>query len=124
MFRDVAAIAPTVFPDEFRHSDDQLDLVWVTIRARYDRARTDAEVSRIVMGRLMGDPDIASDMADAVRTLMYALHEDVARRQCELPLLLDERETRDLVLMVSELEKRAGNYAERVRRIEERAEIQ
>jgi hypothetical protein len=124
LFRDVAAIAPMLFADELRHSDDQLDLVWVTITARYDRARVDAEISQIVMGHLMRDSDVAADMAEAVRTLMYSLHEDVTRRQCELPLLLDERETRDLVLMVSELEKRAGSYTERVREIESKAGTQ
>jgi hypothetical protein len=124
LFREVAEIAPTLFADELRHSDDQLDLVWVTITARYDRARVDAEVSKILMGRLMDDTDIAADMADAIRTLMYSLHEDVTRRRCELPLLLDERETRDLVLMVSELEKRAGSYVERVREIENKAGTQ
>jgi hypothetical protein len=121
LYRDVAEIAPVLFADELRHSDDQLDLVWVTIRARYDRARVDADISQIVLGHLMRDPDVAADMAEAVRTLMYSLHEDVTRRECELPLLLDERETRDLVLMVSELEKRAGSYANRVREIESKA---
>jgi len=112
--REIPTIAPILFRDELSHSDDQLDLVWVTISARYDRARVDAEISRIVMGFLMDDADVAQDMADAVRTLMYSFHEDLSRRQCELPLQLDERETRELVLMVSELEKRAGDYVERV----------
>jgi len=110
----VPTIAPILFADELAHSDAQLDLVWVTISARHDRARVDAEISRIVMGFLMDDADVAQDMADAVRTLMYSFHEDLSRRQCELPLQLDERETRELVLMVSELEKRAGDYVERV----------
>jgi hypothetical protein len=121
MYREVAEIAPTLFADELRHSDDQLDIVWVTINARYDRARADAEISKIVLGLLLDDAEVAADMADAVRTLMYALHEDVTRRQCDLPLLLDDRETRDLVLMVSELERRAGSYVERVREIEDKA---
>jgi hypothetical protein len=121
LYREVAEIAPKLFADELRHSDDQLDIVWVTINARYDRARADAEISRIVLGPLLDDADVAADMANAVRTLMYALHEDVTRRQCDLPLLLDGRETRDLVLMVSELERRAGSYVERVREIERKA---
>jgi hypothetical protein len=121
LYREVAEIAPTLFADELRHSDDQLDIVWVTINARYDRARADAEISRIVLGLLLDDADVAADMASAVRTLMYALHEDVTRRQCDMPLLLDDRETRDLVLMVSELERRAGSYVERVREIERKA---
>ena len=120
----VAGIAPILFPDELAHSDDQLDLVWVTIRARFERARVDAEASRIIMGFLMDDADIAADMANAVRALMYALHEDVSRRQCDLPLQLNERDTRELVLMVSELEKRAGNYVQRIIEIGERAQTQ
>jgi hypothetical protein len=121
LYRDVAEIAPTLFADELRHSDDQLDIVWVTINARHDRARADAEISQIVLGLLLDNAEVAADMANAVRTLMYALHEDVTRRQCDLPLLLDDRETRDLVLMVSELEKRAGSYVARVREIEDKA---
>ena len=122
--REVPAIAPILFRDELAHSDDQLDLVWVTISARYDRARVDAEVSRIVMGFLMDDADVAQDMANAVRTLMYSFHEDLTRRQCGLPLQLDDRETRELVLMVAELEKRAGSYVERVGEICGKAETQ
>ena len=122
LYSEVASMAPRIFPDESAHSDDQLDLVWVTIRARYDRASVDAEISTIIMGFLMDDAEIATDMANAIRTLMYALHEDVARRRCELPRLLDERETRELVLMVSELEKRAGNYLERSIEISEKAQ--
>ena len=124
LHRDVVDIAPTLFRDELAHSDDQLDIVWITIRARYERARVEAEISRIVLGFLMDDADVASDMANAVRALMYALHEDVSRRQCGLRLLLNERETRELVLMVSELEKRAGNYLQRSVEIAERAQTQ
>ena len=122
LYREVATIAPRIFPDELAHSDDQLDLVWVTILARFQRARVEAEVSRIALAHLMNDADIATDMADAVRTLMYGFHEDVARRQGRLPVLLDERETRELVLMVSELEKRAGSYLVRSIEIAERAQ--
>jgi hypothetical protein len=120
--RQVATIAPKLFPDALAHSDDQLDLVWITIRARYERARVEAEISRIAMGYLMDNADVATDMADAVRALMYAFHEDASRRHAELPLLLNERETRELVLMVSELEKRAGNYVARSIEISERAQ--
>ena len=122
LHRKVADIAPKLFADALAHSDDQLDLVWVTIRARYDRAHVDAQISRIIMGFLMDDAEIAQDMANAVRALMYSFHENATRRQCDLPLQLNERETRELVLMVSELEKRAGNYVERVGEISSRAD--
>lgn len=122
--REVPAIAPILFRDELAHSDDQLDLVWVTISARYDRARVDAEISQIVMGFLMDDSDVATDMANAVRTLMYSFHEDLTRRKCGLPLQIGDRETRELVLMVSELEKRAGSYVDRVGEIVEKAQTQ
>jgi len=120
----VPTIAPALFPDELAHSDARLDLVWVTISARYDRARADAGISQIIMGYLMDDADVAGDMADAIRTLMYAFHEDLVRRKCELPLQLDDRRTRELVLMIAELEKRAGSYAERVGEICDRAGTQ
>ncbi len=121
MNRAVADVAPTLFADALAHSNDQLDLVWVTIRARYERARVDADISKIAMGILMQDADVAGDMSDALRSLMYAFHEDVARQQCGLPVLLDERRSHELAVMVSQLETRAGSYADRVHEITSRA---
>jgi hypothetical protein len=120
----VAYIAPTLFADAVAHSNDQLDIVWVTIRARFERARVDAEVSRIAMGILMHDADVALDMAAALRSLMYPFHEHATRHHCNLPSLLDEREARELTIMVSQLEERAGDYEERVREIESRSDTQ
>ncbi len=121
---EVAHIAPTLFPDALAHSNDQLDLVWVTIRARFERARVDAEVSRIAMGLLMQDEAIAQDMADALRSLMYAFHEHAARQQCGLPALLDEQRARELSVMVAQLATRAGSYTDRVDEITSRADTQ
>ena len=118
----VAYMAPTLFSDELAHSDDQLDLVWVTIRARFERARVDAQVSTASLGVLMQDADIAQDMADALRTIMYAFHEHVARQRCGLPVLLDEQRARELSVMVAQLEMRAGDYADRIREITSRAD--
>jgi hypothetical protein len=122
LHRGIVDIAPKLFADALAHSNDQLDIVWVTIRARFDRAHIDSQISRIIMGFLMDDAEIAHDMANAVRALMYSFHEDVTRRQCTLPLQLNDHETRELVLMVSELEKRAGDYGQRVREIGDKAE--
>lgn len=124
LWSGVAYMAPTLFSDELAHSNDQLDLVWVTIRARFERARVDAEVSKTAMGRLMQDPEVAQDMANALRSLMYAFHEHIARQSCGLPLLLDEQRARELSVMVAQLEKRAGDYADRVREISSRADTQ
>jgi ribosomal protein L17 len=60
-------------------------------------------------------------MSDALRALLYAFHEDLARRRATLPLLLNERATRHLVRMVSQLAERAGNYATRIQTIGTRA---
>jgi hypothetical protein len=120
----VAYMAPTLFADELSHSNDQLDLVWVSIRARFERARVDAEVSKIAMGILMHDQDVAADMADALRSMMYAFHEDSARQRCGLPPLLDEQRARELSVMVAQLETRAGSYADRVLEITSRADTQ
>lgn len=124
LWSGVAWMAPTLFSDELAHSNDQLDLVWVTIRARFERARVDAEVSRTAMGILMQDPGAAQDMASALRALMYAWHEHAARQRCGMSTLLDEQRARELSVMLAQLEKRAGNYADRVREITSRADTQ
>jgi len=120
----VTDMAPVLFADALAHSNERLDLVWVTIRARFERARVDAEVSEIAMGTLMQDAEIAADMAGALRSLMYAFHEDLARQQCGLPSLLDDRQARELRVMISQLEIRAGSYADRVAEISSRADTQ
>jgi len=120
----VAYLAPALFSDELAHSNDQLDLVWVTIRARFERARVDSQVSTIALGILLQDPDIAQDMADALRSMMYTFHEHIARQRCGLPALLDEQRARELSVMVAQLETRAGNYADRILEITSRADTQ
>ena len=72
----------------------------------FDRAYVDAKVSEIVLGHLFGDSDAALDVTDALRSLLYAFHEHQLRQSNELPLLLDDRATRDLVTMVAELRQR------------------
>ena len=124
LWSGVAYMAPTLFNDELAHSNDQLDLVWVTIRARFERARVDAEVSKTALGILMQDPDVAQDMAYALRSLMYAHHEHAARQSCGLPTLLDEQQARELSVMVAQLEQRAGDYADRVLEITSKADTQ
>jgi hypothetical protein len=121
---EVAYVAPILFADALAHSDDQLDIVWVTIQAGFERARVDAEVSRIAMGILMNDVEVAADMAAALRSLMYPFHEHATRHQCNLPSLLDERQARELMIMVAQLEIRAGNYEDRIRDITSRADTQ
>lgn len=116
------AIAPRLFADELRHSDRNLDLVWVTLRARFDRAVVDAGISAIIMKHLSGNSTGTRDMLFALRSLLYAFHDDAIRRKCGLPPILQESGARDLALMVSELTGRSGDYAERVRDIEARAE--
>ncbi len=118
----IEAIAPTVFPDELAHSGDGLDVVWVTIQARHDRAHVDAMVSEIIMSHLLDDVNAARDMSNAIRALQYSFHEDVVRRRCDLPRILDDRDERDLVIMVTELAKRSGSYDARVEQISRRAE--
>lgn len=118
----IEQIAPRLFADELRHSDRKLDLVWVSLRARYDRAVVDAAVSGITMKHLTGNTTGTRDMLFALRSLLYAYHEDAVRRQCGLEPVLSESAMRDLVLMVSELAARSGTYGDRVREIETRAE--
>ena len=119
---DVPSVAQSLFVDELEHSKDNMDLVWVTIQARYDRAQLDASVSELVMRFMLDSAEATDDMTNALHALMYSSHEDTVRRICDLPSLLDERESRDLVIMVFELEKRSGSYDERIRAIGKRAE--
>jgi hypothetical protein len=115
-------ISPVLFPDETRRSRNNLDLVWVTIRAYHDRAHVDAKVSEILLGHLMGDADQAADIATAMRELMYAHHEDNIRRCCELPRILDDKESRMINIMTTELVRRSGDYGIRTDDIRSSAE--
>jgi hypothetical protein len=118
----IRTIAPTVFADEVAHSANDLDLVWITIQARHDRAHVDAMVSEIIMSHLMDDANAARDMTNAIRALQYSFHEDVVRRRCDLPRILDDRDERDLMIMVTEMAQRSGSYEDRIAEILERAE--
>jgi hypothetical protein len=121
LYQQLPRIAPLLFADELLHSNENLDLVWVAIEARYDRANLDAEVSELILMHLLEEEESAADMSDALRALLYAFHEDLARRRSTLPRLLNERATRHLVRMVSQLAERAGNYATRIEAIGRRA---
>ena len=121
LYSAVEAIAPIVFADEVAHSTDDLDLVWVTIQAHHDRAHVDAMVSEIIMSHLLDDANAARDMTNAIRALQYSFHEDVVRRRCELPRIIDDRDERELQIMVTELAQRSGNYEDRVTAILNRA---
>jgi hypothetical protein len=123
LHREIDVIAPSVFDDEVTHSDDDLDLVWVTVEARHDRAHLDATVSEIVMSHLLDATEAARDMTNAMRALLYAFHEDVVRRRCDLPLILDARERRDIEIMVGEFMARSGNHESRIDEIRHKAEL-
>lgn len=122
LYQQLPTIAPILFADELAHSSQNLDLVWVAIEARYDRANLDAEVSELILMHLMDEEDTAADMTDALRAMLYTFHEDLARRRCGLPRLLNDRATRHLVRMVAELAERSGDYHTRIAEIGKRAE--
>lgn len=122
LYQVIDTIAPIVFADETAHSTEDLDLVWVTIEARHDRAHVDASVSEIIMSHILDDAEAASDMSNAIRALQYAFHEDMVRRRCGLPRLLDDRDERDLVIMIGEMAQRSGSYEARSDEIGRRAE--
>ena len=74
------------------------------------------------MSHLLDDTQAARDMTNAMRSLLYAFHEDIVRRTCELPRVLDAREQRDIEIMVGEFMRRSGNYESRIDEIRQRAE--
>jgi len=119
---DIDVVAPRLFADELAHSDETLDLVWITIRARYGRARIDATVSEVIMGFLLDDAEIARDMNHALRAMLYSSHEDVTRRLCGLEPRLRDRGSKEIALMVHELRDRAGDYYRRADEISRRAD--
>ena len=122
LYQVIDTIAPIVFADETAHSTEDLDLVWVTIEARHDRAHVDASVSEIIMSHILDDAEAARDMSNAIRALQYAFHEDMVRRRCGLPRLLDDRDERDLVIVIGEMAQRSGSYEARSDEIGRRAE--
>ena len=121
LHKRMETIAPVVFEDELAQSYLDFDIVWVTIRARYDRARVDATVSEMIMSYLAGDGRGNPDMSMALRSLLYSFHEDLTRRITGLEPILDERNNRELLMMISVLTERAGDYLPRVDAIRERA---
>ena len=121
LYQQLPNIAPKLFPDELAHSSENLDIVWVTIEARYDRSYMEAKVSELLMAHLLDDEQSANDMTTALRSLLYPFHEDVVRRECDLPRMLDDSATKDLVMMIAELAERSGDYDDRVAAISERA---
>lgn len=117
LLRKMDRIAPGMFTDEFEHSNGDLDLVWATVQARYDRARFEAETSGLMMAHFLDDDASVSDMTSALRSMFYSFHEECTRRQFDMTSLLDQREAHELYIMVSELMKRAGSYEDRVQAI-------
>jgi hypothetical protein len=122
LYQEIDVVSPAVFPDEHSHSADNLDLVWVTIEARHDRAHVDAAVSEIIMRHLLGDAEAAGDMVNVLRAFHYAHNEDLVRRQCGMQRILDARDANDLAIMVREHRARSGSYEARVDEIRHRAD--
>ena len=118
----MASIAPTLFAEEAARSLNNLDLVWVSLQASHDRAHLDASVSEIIMGFLMNDAVAVRDMTNSMRALNYTYHEDSVRRRCDLPVLLQDAEIKDLRTMVTELSERSGSYEDRVNEIRRKAD--
>lgn len=110
LYREMGRIAPVMFADEYEQSKADLDLVWAYVQARYDRARLESETSELIMQFLIDSAEHTHDMSSALRSMFFSFHEDGIRRQFSLPSLLDERETRDLLIMVSDLVDRAGKH--------------
>lgn len=114
-------VAPILFADAFRHSNHELDLVWTTIQARYDRANLDAEVSELILTRLSSGDAAIADTTDALRSMFYAYHEYLARARCNLPRLIPEEDGHQLGKTIARIRERAGDYCRRTALIADRA---
>jgi hypothetical protein len=114
---EMARIAPIVFAEEAHRSGPDLDVVWNTVSARYDRAHIEAETSELILMHLSQSEDDAADAADDFRSVFYAFHEDRLRSSFDLADKLDENSSRRLVASVAELGRRAGSYAGRIEAI-------
>lgn len=123
LYREMERIAPVMFEDEYKHSDGDLDLVWSSVQAGFDRAHLEADASELIMRFLIDSADSTNDMSNALRSMFYAFHEDGIRRQFNMTSLLDERETHDLFVMVSELIDRTGHHEGRFDAIAARASM-
>ena len=110
LYREMERFAPVMFADEYERSNADLDLVWASVQARYDRARLESEASELIMQFLIDSAEHTYDMSSALRSMFFAFHEDGIRKQFSLASLLDEREMRDLLIMVSDLIDRAGKH--------------
>jgi hypothetical protein len=108
LYREMGRFAPIMFADEYERSNGDLDLVWASVQARYDRARLESEASELIMQFLIDSAEHTHDMSGALRSMFFSFHEDRIRAQFSLPSLLDKREMRDLRIMVSELIDRTG----------------
>jgi hypothetical protein len=117
----IAEIGPVLFAEEYYGSGRQLDQVLIGINSRYDRANLEAEVSELILIHLLGDADEAANRADELRALFYAYHEDSVRRRFDLAPMQSTFASRRLADDVRNLTDRAGDYAERVAAIRERA---
>ncbi len=117
----IAEIAPVLFAEQYYGSGRQLDQVLVEINSRYDRANLDAEVSELILMHQLGNEDEASDKADALRALFYACHEERVRRRFDLTPMQGTNASRQLADKIRTMCDRAGDYAERIAAIRERA---
>lgn len=122
LHQEIGKIAPALFADELAHSQHDMDLVWLNIQARYDRAKIDATISEMVMDNLPDNSAGTADMSIALRSLLYVYHEDLARSHGGLPSIIDGHSKRELFTMILELAERSGNYDSRVIEICNRAD--
>ena len=91
LYREMKRFAPVMFADEYERSNADLDLVWASVQARYDRARLESEASELIMQFMLDSAEHTHDMSSALRSMFFSFHEDGIRRQFSLPSLLGRR---------------------------------
>ena len=103
LFQHLDQIAPILFAEELERAGRDLSLLSAEIEARYDRASLDAEVSELILMYLLADDEVVADMADELRKTFYAYHEVRIRRDCGLPIAINDHSCARLASQVATL---------------------
>lgn len=115
LFQYLETVAPVLFAEEFDRLGRDLSVLSSAIETRYERANLDAEVTELILMYLLPEDEAAEDIADELRSTLYAYHENRIRRLCGLGLSLNDTASQSLNSMVGQMLDDAREYGDRLR---------